>query len=718
MTNNGDDDGPKLREEKDYKEFYPSLDEDSLIPIIFDVSNDSNIKLSIPDNNIDSFQNSNNDSIPCKQIILNGKITTEPLIIGNSLTNFHRSNIDIEALVNDSGTEGPDKKSPKSSRLITSDSDGYPVKIRHNHTKNAFNMRDLIRDSPGLKNFKVCYDMDEQDYLYINDYLNQKYPSLYLNELQFETLISVLEYQWTFMQSHFPIPTPQITSFDQLCSVCNTEETQTNVIIFCDSCNIAVHQECYGIIFIPPGPWLCRPCIQKNKTVTKPYCCVCPEIGGPLKQTSCGTWVHIWCTIWITELSFGNWHYLEPVEGIEKIPASRWRLVCSICKVKHGACIQCSNKNCFTAFHVTCAMKIGLQMTLLKTGSLAEMALGGDKLGCFCDRHSAEAPLFLKERIEEVKDEVERLNTFEILDGEVKGRNQSPLDNAILNIRKFPKTPMIFVQQIQSLMSQLVTNKTIIKTASLDICKYWSLKRELNDGAPLFEPSTDNLYSYDLLNPNHLDQQLDFTNVLIDHLAPLNKLVKLVSERNDISTKKMENNRKINTMITNPELFLLNNIILEKFVNSEPYKQLTFLLTEPRFSEILQKCQERKFESLSDYYMSMNNMFDEILNSADTNRILSRNIERAKEYLGDTEEEIGNNILKASLEQDFVIQNSLNIEEAKWRYSREMREEDLSDVDELSDHEIKDLKAILTQEKTKRKTCSPKKIRNLRKKRG
>ena len=714
MTNDGDDEGPKLREEKDYKEFYPSLDENSLIPIIFESTKDSNIRLSIPDNDIDSFQNNNSDSVQCKQIILNGKITTEPLIIGNSVTNFHRSSIDIKDLAGDLDIEVQGGKKLNSLRKPIFDSNGYPVKIRHSSTRHVFNLKDLIRDSPGLKNFKVSYDMDEQDYLYISDYLNQKYSQLHINELQFETLISVLEYQWTYMQSHFPIVTPQVTSFDQLCSVCNTEETQTNVIIFCDSCNVAVHQECYGIIFIPPGPWLCRPCIQKNKTITKPYCCVCPEIGGPLKQTSCGTWVHIWCAIWITELSFGNWHYLEPVEGIEKVPASRWRLVCSICKVKHGACIQCSNKNCFTAFHVSCAMKIGLQMTPLKTGSLAEMALGGDKLECFCDKHSAEAPLFLRERVEEVKEEVERLNTFEILDDEVRGRDQSPLDNPISNIRKFPKTPMIFVQHIQSLISQLISNVSMVKAVSLDICKYWSLKRESNDGAPLFEPSADNLYSYDLLNPNQIDERLEFTNLLVKQLAPLSQLVKLVSERNEISTKKLENDRKINSIITNPELFLLNNIILENLVKSEPFKQLKFLLTEPKFGEILQKCEDKEFVSLSEYYVAMNKMFDEIMNSTETNRLLSRNIERAKEYIGDPEVLITNDILKISLGNGFMDEGANDIEETKWGHSREMKEEDLSDVDELSANEISDLKGILKPTRAKHKSRFTKKARNLR----
>lgn len=31
-------------------------------------------------------------------------------------------------------------------------------------------------------------------------------------------------------------------------------------MVFCDLCNICVHQACYGIQEIPDGDWLCRPC--------------------------------------------------------------------------------------------------------------------------------------------------------------------------------------------------------------------------------------------------------------------------------------------------------------------------------------------------------------------------------------------------------------------------------------------------------------------------
>ena len=50
---------------------------------------------------------------------------------------------------------------------------------------------------------------------------------------------------------------------DTACCVCsdgNFEEN--NLIVFCDGCNIAVHQLCYGITEVPDGPYLCSHCMS------------------------------------------------------------------------------------------------------------------------------------------------------------------------------------------------------------------------------------------------------------------------------------------------------------------------------------------------------------------------------------------------------------------------------------------------------------------------
>ena len=99
-------------------------------------------------------------------------------------------------------------------------------------------------------------------------------------------------------------------------------------------------------------------------------------------------WGHVSCAWWIPEASFGNPEKMEPICDVESIPVSRdcskretlifvyslffcliyfqnsrWNLVCSLCREKGGACIQCSVRQCKVAFHVTCAFDENLQMT-------------------------------------------------------------------------------------------------------------------------------------------------------------------------------------------------------------------------------------------------------------------------------------------------------------------------------------------------------------------
>lgn len=45
-----------------------------------------------------------------------------------------------------------------------------------------------------------------------------------------------------------------------------------------------------------------------------------------------------------------------------------------------GACIQCTNRNCFTAFHVTCARQMGLLMSMKSLGTEGQLI-------AYCEKH-------------------------------------------------------------------------------------------------------------------------------------------------------------------------------------------------------------------------------------------------------------------------------------------------------------------------------------------
>ncbi|XP_054913101.1 protein Jade-1 isoform X7 [Poeciliopsis prolifica] len=128
---------------------------------------------------------------------------------------------------------------------------------------------------------------------------------------------------------------------DVVCDVCQSPDGEdNNEMVFCDKCNICVHQACYGIQKVPKGSWLCRICALG----IFPKCQVCPKKGGAMKPTRSGTkWVHVSCALWIPEVSIGNPEKMEPITNVSHIPSNRWALICCLCKEKTGACIQVRN---------------------------------------------------------------------------------------------------------------------------------------------------------------------------------------------------------------------------------------------------------------------------------------------------------------------------------------------------------------------------------------
>ena len=234
---------------------------------------------------------------------------------------------------------------------------------------------------------EVEYGMDEEDYIWLEQ-VNEERATNNLSSVSqevFEMLMDRLE-----KESHFESRTVtgdpyNLIDEDAVCSICSDGEcSNSNVILFCDMCNLAVHQECYGVPYIPEGQWLCRKCLQSP---SKPANCVlCPSKSGAFKQTDTNEWAHVVCALWIPEVCFANTVFLEPIDSIQEIPAARWKLTCYICKIKEGACIQCFKTNCYTAFHVTCAQQGGLHMKI--EPGRTETGVPTVKKSAYCDAHT------------------------------------------------------------------------------------------------------------------------------------------------------------------------------------------------------------------------------------------------------------------------------------------------------------------------------------------
>ena len=60
---------------------------------------------------------------------------------------------------------------------------------------------------------------------------------------------------------------------EEVCAICSKPDSEPpNEIVFCDNCDMPVHQKCYGLAEVPEGDWICRNCSQEDAAVT--------ELGG------------------------------------------------------------------------------------------------------------------------------------------------------------------------------------------------------------------------------------------------------------------------------------------------------------------------------------------------------------------------------------------------------------------------------------------------------
>ena len=200
--------------------------------------------------------------------------------------------------------------------------------------------------------------------------------------------------------SYNPNATRRPPAEDDCCVCFNGESEENDPILFCDGpgCTAVVHQSCYGVMAIPDGDWLCDSCaIKANPTLaadtplllkTLNRCMLCPDATGAFKPTADGRgWVHASCAIWTPETGFHDAEKVDSVIGIETIDRRRWRLVCEICRIKQGSCVQCMGRQCSFSCHVTCGWKAGLRMEMQAVGAGEELEVY--KL-VYCGKHRNE----------------------------------------------------------------------------------------------------------------------------------------------------------------------------------------------------------------------------------------------------------------------------------------------------------------------------------------
>uniref|UniRef100_A0A8C8W0U1 Bromodomain and PHD finger containing, 3 n=1 Tax=Peromyscus maniculatus bairdii TaxID=230844 RepID=A0A8C8W0U1_PERMB len=517
-----------------------------------------------------------------------------------------------------------------------------------------------IEKPPEDLDAEVEYDMDEEDLAWL-DMVNEKRRvdghSL-VSPDTFELLVDRLEKE-SYLESRSSGAQQSLIDEDAFCCVCLDDECHnSNVILFCDICNLAVHQECYGVPYIPEGQWLCRCCLQSP---ARPVDCVlCPNKGGAFKQTSDGHWAHVVCAIWIPEVCFANTVFLEPIEGIDNIPPARWKLTCYICKRKGlGAAIQCHKVNCYTAFHVTCAQRAGLFM---KIEPMRETSLNGTiftvRKTAYCEAHSPCAATARRKggsprSLSEAGDEdglkeggsEEDEEEAEEEDQEGQGGVGSPLKvvskkNKMSSKQKMkepeeagretPSTtvPMVTVPQIPSYRLNKICSGLSFQRKNQFMQRlhnYWLLKRQARNGVPLIRRLHSHLQSQRNAEQREQDEktsavkeELKYWQKLRHDLERARLLIELIRKREKLKREQvrvqqaaMELELMPFTVLLRTTLDLLQekdpaHIFAEPVSLSEVPDYLEFISKPMDFSTMRRKLESHLYHTLEEFEEDFN----------------------------------------------------------------------------------------------------------------
>ncbi|KAM4885111.1 bromodomain and PHD finger-containing protein 3 isoform 3-T3 [Sylvia borin] len=498
-----------------------------------------------------------------------------------------------------------------------------------------------IEKPPEDLDVEVEYDMDEEDLAWLEMVNEKRRADGYgtVSADTFELLVDRLEKE-SYLESRNNGAQQSLVDEDAFCCVCMDDECHnSNVILFCDICNLAVHQECYGVPYIPEGQWLCRCCLQSP---SRPVDCVlCPNKGGAFKQTSDGRWAHVVCAIWIPEVCFANTVFLEPIEGINNIPPARWKLTCCICKQKGmGAAIQCHKVNCYTAFHVTCAQRAGLFM---KIEPMRETSINGTtftvRKTAYCESHSPPgtvrrgSPAAGGDGQEvTVKEEEEEEAHSGPPKGSVK-KNQVKLKQ---KIKKEPgdvtkgrsSVPVVTVAQIPSYRLNKICSGLSLQRKNQFMQRlhnYWLLKRQARNGVPLIRRLHSHLQSQRNAEQKEQDEktsavkeELKYWQKLRHDLERARLLIELIRKREKLKREQVKVQQAAMELQLTPFTVLLRttlDLLQEKDaaqIFTEPVNlnevpdYLEFISNPMDFSTMRRKLESHLYRTLDEFEEDFN----------------------------------------------------------------------------------------------------------------
>lgn len=273
---------------------------------------------------------------------------------------------------------------------------------------------------------------------------------------------------------------------------------------------------------------------------------------------------------------------------VEKVPKTRWKLNCYLCNQKMGACIQCGNKACYQAFHVTCARRARLFLKMKNNHGTLAVLDGTTVLKAFCDKHcptdyakendvagatkdarqfykrtmrgrlwadSQDSALALaaanRHAVTEHQPDESQLTGEKVAQaiGESKKKGNQP-PKAIWKLPSgAPVIPQIVFNAVESSLQRFGLHKR--REYAADACRYWTLKREARRGAALLKRlqlQMETFSSMEITRRNfagmgpsgrpRLDRRIEFAKTLIKDLEMLKDLAHEIKAREELKFQK------------------------------------------------------------------------------------------------------------------------------------------------------------------------------------
>lgn len=304
---------------------------------------------------------------------------------------------------------------------------------------------------------KIDYNIDHDD----QTFLSEQKLSVTISE--FEFIIDRMEKEWYFFKHKIIKNTfTPFQSTDQPCNICSfSHTTSTNSLLFCDGCNVCIHQECYGVPIIPPGPWFCKACLHQVKQLS---CKFCLKNGGAFKMTSANKWGHVVCVLWNEKLFFRNLVFLEPIEEPESRRYKKLEIECSICNDFKGYHIKCAYIECNTHYHVTCGIEKDFYFDV-------------ENLISYCTLHDPRQELEYEKNLPFYPELKKRPKIRKFLP------LSQPQKSLLLHIKML--RPFISTYFVDKIYANDICNLNISKDDLIKILLYWRMKRKLVFDAPL-----------------------------------------------------------------------------------------------------------------------------------------------------------------------------------------------------------------------------------------